>query len=171
MDETVRSRNRNCITHGFLIHPIRLQGCQPDVETWQRVLQVRTLVSAPEEDSTMWIKFANLCRKSDRMVLADKTINSLLASVCLLSLLEAQQTDMALSPLYNIAMHKTSRLPLTSFMPSLSLCGPTTQRTKRSNTFVPLQAISPIISLRLLLPQFRANQQFRLGSWKRCPNF
>ncbi|KAL5537169.1 TOR1 [Sanghuangporus sanghuang] len=58
----------------------RLQGCQPDVETWQRVLQVRTLVSQPEEDSTMWIKFANLCRKSDRMVLADKTINSLLAS-------------------------------------------------------------------------------------------
>lgn len=28
----------------------------------------------------MWIKFANLCRKSDRMVLAEKTINSLLSS-------------------------------------------------------------------------------------------
>lgn len=28
----------------------------------------------------MWIKFANLCRKSDRMALAEKTINSLLAS-------------------------------------------------------------------------------------------
>ena len=26
----------------------------------------------------MWIKFANLCRKSDRMFLAEKTINSLL---------------------------------------------------------------------------------------------
>ncbi|KAI5120260.1 hypothetical protein M0805_004596 [Coniferiporia weirii] len=57
----------------------RLQGCQPEVEVWQRVLQVRTLVSLPEDDSAMWIKFANLCRKSDRMVLADKTINSLLS--------------------------------------------------------------------------------------------
>lgn len=26
----------------------------------------------------MWIKFANLCRKSDRLGLAEKTLNSLL---------------------------------------------------------------------------------------------
>ncbi|KDQ61375.1 hypothetical protein JAAARDRAFT_66505 [Jaapia argillacea MUCL 33604] len=57
----------------------RLQGCQPDVEVWQRILQVRTLVLAPEDDPVMWIKFANLCRKSDRMALAEKTINSLLS--------------------------------------------------------------------------------------------
>ncbi|RDB15759.1 Serine/threonine-protein kinase tor2, partial [Hypsizygus marmoreus] len=57
----------------------RLQGCQPDVEVWQRILQVRTLVLDPETDPVMWIKFANLCRKSDRMALADKTINSLLS--------------------------------------------------------------------------------------------
>jgi FKBP12-rapamycin complex-associated protein len=29
----------------------------------------------------MWIKFANLCRSSERMTLADKTINSLLSPV------------------------------------------------------------------------------------------
>ncbi|KZT69244.1 phosphatidylinositol 3-kinase [Daedalea quercina L-15889] len=58
----------------------RLQGCQPDVEVWQRILQVRALVLTPDEDPVMWIKFANLCRKSDRMVLAEKTINSLLSS-------------------------------------------------------------------------------------------
>ncbi|EJD07323.1 atypical/PIKK/FRAP protein kinase [Fomitiporia mediterranea MF3/22] len=63
-----------------LTRHLRLQGCQPEVEVWQRVLQVRTLVSQPEDDSAMWIKFANLCRKSDRMVLADKTINSLLCA-------------------------------------------------------------------------------------------
>ncbi|EIW79336.1 atypical PIKK FRAP protein kinase [Coniophora puteana RWD-64-598 SS2] len=56
----------------------RLQGCQPDVETWQRILQVRALVLNPEDDPVMWIKFANFCRKSDRMALAEKTINSLL---------------------------------------------------------------------------------------------
>ncbi|KAI0091642.1 phosphatidylinositol 3-kinase [Irpex rosettiformis] len=57
----------------------RLQACQPDVEVWQRILQVRALVLRPEDDSTTWIKFANLCRKSERMVLAEKTINSLLS--------------------------------------------------------------------------------------------
>ncbi|KAG6820409.1 hypothetical protein H0H93_000916 [Arthromyces matolae] len=57
----------------------RLRGCQPDVEVWQRILQVRTLVLSPETDPVMWIKFANLCRKSERMVLAEKTINSLLS--------------------------------------------------------------------------------------------
>ena len=56
----------------------RLRGCQPDVEVWQRILQVRTLVLNPEDDPAMWIKFANLCRKNDRMALAEKTINSLL---------------------------------------------------------------------------------------------
>ncbi|KAL0577906.1 phosphatidylinositol kinase-related protein kinase tor1, partial [Marasmius crinis-equi] len=57
----------------------RLQGCQKDVEVWQRILQVRTLVLKPEEAPQMWIKFANLCRKSDRMILAEKTIESLLS--------------------------------------------------------------------------------------------
>ncbi|KZT10185.1 atypical/PIKK/FRAP protein kinase [Laetiporus sulphureus 93-53] len=57
----------------------RLQGCQPDVEVWQRILQVRALVVNPEDDPTMWIKFANLCRKSDRIFLAEKTINSLIS--------------------------------------------------------------------------------------------
>lgn len=55
----------------------RLQGCQPNVETWQRVLQVRTLVLQPDQDTPMWIKFANLARKSGRMGLAQKTIESL----------------------------------------------------------------------------------------------
>ncbi|KAJ6556571.1 phosphatidylinositol 3-kinase [Mycena vulgaris] len=56
----------------------RLQGCQPDVEVWQRILQVRTLIIEPEDDPIAFIKFANLCRKSDRMALAQKTISSLL---------------------------------------------------------------------------------------------
>ncbi|PCH36202.1 atypical/PIKK/FRAP protein kinase [Wolfiporia cocos MD-104 SS10] len=57
----------------------RIQGCQPDVEVWQRILQVRALVVHPDDDPVMWIKFANLCRKSDRMFLAEKTINSLMS--------------------------------------------------------------------------------------------
>jgi len=55
----------------------RLQGCQPDVEVWQRVLQVRSLVLSPDEDTTMWIKFGNLCGKAKRYALAEKIFDSL----------------------------------------------------------------------------------------------
>ncbi len=68
-----------CRKFVHLLKVIRLQGCQPDVEVWQRILQVRTLVLSPDDDPAMWIKFANLCRKSERMLLAEKTINSLLS--------------------------------------------------------------------------------------------
>ncbi|EKM51709.1 uncharacterized protein PHACADRAFT_262011 [Phanerochaete carnosa HHB-10118-sp] len=57
----------------------RLQGCQPDVEVWQRVLQVRSLVLNPNDDSVTWIRFANLCRKNDRMFLAEKALDSLMS--------------------------------------------------------------------------------------------
>lgn len=58
--------------------PPRLKGCEQDVEIWQRVLSVRSLVLTPSQDKDMWIKFANLCRKSDRLGLAEKTLSSLL---------------------------------------------------------------------------------------------
>jgi hypothetical protein len=66
-----------------------LQGCQPNIETWQRVLQVRTLVLQPDQDTPMWIKFANLARKSGRMNLAQKTIESLRPHVDQVSALHA----------------------------------------------------------------------------------
>lgn len=56
----------------------RLKGCQRNVEVWQRMLKVRALVISPEENMEMWIRFANLCRKSGRLGLAEKSLNSLL---------------------------------------------------------------------------------------------
>lgn len=56
----------------------RLMGCQRNVDIWQRMLKVRTLVIKPKQDMDMWIKFANLCRKSGRLGLAEKALNSLL---------------------------------------------------------------------------------------------
>jgi serine/threonine-protein kinase mTOR len=56
----------------------RLMGVQRNVDVWQRLLKVRALVITPQENMDMWIKFANLCRKSNRMGLAEKTLNSLL---------------------------------------------------------------------------------------------
>ena len=56
----------------------RLRGCEGNVETWQRMLKVRALVLTPKENIEMWIKFANLCRKSGRTGLAEKSLRSLL---------------------------------------------------------------------------------------------
>lgn len=56
----------------------RLKGCQRNVDIWQRMLKVRALVIKPKEDMDMWIKFANLCRKSGRLGLAEKSLNRLL---------------------------------------------------------------------------------------------
>ncbi|ODQ81853.1 hypothetical protein BABINDRAFT_160083 [Babjeviella inositovora NRRL Y-12698] len=56
----------------------RLLGCQRNVDVWQRMLKVRALVVKPKQDMEMWIKFANLCRKSGRLGLAEKSLNSLL---------------------------------------------------------------------------------------------
>ncbi|KZZ93990.1 TorA protein [Ascosphaera apis ARSEF 7405] len=55
----------------------RLIGCQQNVEVWQRMLKVRALVISPRENLEMTIKFANLCRKSNRMGLADRALSSL----------------------------------------------------------------------------------------------
>lgn len=55
----------------------RLKGCQRNPEVWQRMLKVRALVISPQENIDMWIKFANLCRKSGRMGLAEKTLKLL----------------------------------------------------------------------------------------------
>ncbi|KAI4184996.1 MAG: hypothetical protein LQ346_006001 [Caloplaca aetnensis] len=55
----------------------RLKGCQRNVEVWQRMLKVRALVVSPKDNVEMWIKFANLCRKSGRIGLAEKSLESL----------------------------------------------------------------------------------------------
>ncbi|KAJ5637081.1 hypothetical protein N7490_006960 [Penicillium lividum] len=55
----------------------RLLGCQQNVEVWQRMLKVRALVTAPRENLDMSIKFANLCRKSNRMGLAERSLADL----------------------------------------------------------------------------------------------
>ena len=55
----------------------RLKGCSSNVEDWQRLLKVRALVVSPRENMEMWIKFANLCRKSARFGLAEKALSAL----------------------------------------------------------------------------------------------
>ncbi|KAF7543089.1 hypothetical protein G7Z17_g11028 [Cylindrodendrum hubeiense] len=56
----------------------RLKGCQRNVEVWQRMLRLRAIVISPAENTHMWIKFANLCRKSGRMGVAEKSLKQLI---------------------------------------------------------------------------------------------
>ena len=58
----------------------RLMGSQRDVDTWQRILQLRSLVLSPTEDTDTWIEFAKICRQSDRSELAVKTLTSLVGT-------------------------------------------------------------------------------------------
>ncbi|KAG6006536.1 hypothetical protein E4U21_006990 [Claviceps maximensis] len=58
----------------------RLLGCQRNVEVWHRMLRLRALVISPAENMRMWIKFANLCRKSGRMGLAEKSLKQLVGN-------------------------------------------------------------------------------------------
>lgn len=56
----------------------RLLGCQKSVDVWQRTLKVRSLVISPKQDMHIWIKFANLCRKSGKLNLAEAALSRLL---------------------------------------------------------------------------------------------
>eukprot|EP01117_Protostelium_nocturnum_P012841 TRINITY_DN4758_c0_g1_i1.p1 TRINITY_DN4758_c0_g1~~TRINITY_DN4758_c0_g1_i1.p1 ORF type:complete len:2361 (-),score=843.62 TRINITY_DN4758_c0_g1_i1:69-7151(-) len=56
----------------------RLTGCQQNVDIWNTLLSVRSMVLSPSEESEMWLKFASLCRKSGRLKMAGSTLESML---------------------------------------------------------------------------------------------
>eukprot|EP00455_Lapot_gusevi_P043451 TRINITY_DN5289_c0_g1_i3.p1 TRINITY_DN5289_c0_g1~~TRINITY_DN5289_c0_g1_i3.p1 ORF type:complete len:1031 (-),score=314.04 TRINITY_DN5289_c0_g1_i3:149-2875(-) len=56
----------------------RLKGCQRNVEVWQQVLAVRSLVVSSSEDIPTWLKFSSLCRKSGRLGLSLKVLSGLM---------------------------------------------------------------------------------------------
>eukprot|EP00879_Flechtneria_rotunda_P007003 GHRR01007352.1.p1 GENE.GHRR01007352.1~~GHRR01007352.1.p1 ORF type:complete len:2075 (+),score=775.15 GHRR01007352.1:2-6226(+) len=56
----------------------RLSGVQRNVEVWQSLFSVRSLVVPMHEDVEAWLKFASLCRKSGRQRHAARMIIQLL---------------------------------------------------------------------------------------------
>nr|GEW20723.1 serine/threonine-protein kinase TOR isoform X2 [Tanacetum cinerariifolium] len=56
----------------------RIKGTKRNVEVWQALLAVRSLVLPPTEDSETWLKFASLCRKRGRVSQAKSTLIKLL---------------------------------------------------------------------------------------------
>ncbi|KAK0644594.1 armadillo-type protein [Cercophora newfieldiana] len=77
----------------------RLKGCQRNVEVWQRMLRLRSLVMTPHENMHMWTKFANLCRKSGRMGLAEKSLKQLIGTEASLESVIPHWNDRQASPL------------------------------------------------------------------------
>ncbi|KAH7175343.1 armadillo-type protein [Dactylonectria macrodidyma] len=73
----------------------RLKGCQRNVEVWQRMLRLRAIVISPAENIHMWIKFANLCRKSGRMGVAEKSLKQLIGTDAPLEAMIPYWTDRA----------------------------------------------------------------------------
>ncbi|KAF2071336.1 hypothetical protein CYY_007349 [Polysphondylium violaceum] len=56
----------------------RLRGCQHNVDIWQSILAVHSLVISPHDELDMWLKFVGLCRKGSRLGLAQKTLAMLM---------------------------------------------------------------------------------------------
>ena len=127
----------------------RLKGCEQDVEIWQRVLSVRSLVLTPTQDKEMWIKFANLCRKQDRLGLAEKTLNSLLgpqemgtaegvssANPTSNELLSSSRRLLVADVASLLSIHRLCKHPLTSSTPTSSTPGLKDRRRIPSPGFV-----------------------------------
>ncbi|VDM28508.1 unnamed protein product [Toxocara canis] len=56
----------------------RLQGCRQNVEHWQRLLLVRSLVLSMKEMRPLWIKFSSLCRRQGKLTMSHRILTSLL---------------------------------------------------------------------------------------------
>ncbi|XP_030468800.2 serine/threonine-protein kinase TOR-like isoform X2 [Syzygium oleosum] len=56
----------------------RIKGVKRNVEVWQDLLAVRTLVLPPTEDVDTWLEFSSLCRKNGRISQARSTLIKLL---------------------------------------------------------------------------------------------
>ncbi|VDN02443.1 unnamed protein product [Thelazia callipaeda] len=56
----------------------RLQGCRPNIEQWQRLLLVKSLVLSRSDMRPMWIKFASLCRQYGKLSMSRRILADLL---------------------------------------------------------------------------------------------
>ncbi|VIO96237.1 Uncharacterized protein BM_BM1727 [Brugia malayi] len=56
----------------------RLQGCRPNIEQWQRLLLVKSLVLSRNEMRPLWIKFSSLCRQYGKLSMSRRILADLL---------------------------------------------------------------------------------------------
>ncbi|CAI4230041.1 unnamed protein product [Auanema sp. JU1783] len=56
----------------------RLQGCSQNIEHWQRLLMLRSLVLSPQEMHPLRVKFASLCRQQGKLSMCRAVLRDLL---------------------------------------------------------------------------------------------
>lgn len=80
----------------------RLLGAQRDVEVWQRILAVQSLVIPPAENMPQWLKFCSLARKSGHMRICYRTLRNLMAI--------PRHTEISLSHSFNLPLSASMEL-------------------------------------------------------------
>lgn len=63
----------------FIVHlrhmwEARLRGCARNVDVWNRILSVRSLITVASENMGEWLQFASLCRRSGRLNMSLKVL-------------------------------------------------------------------------------------------------
>jgi FKBP12-rapamycin complex-associated protein len=151
----------------------RLKGCQRNVEVWQRMLKVRALVISPVENMDMWIKFSNLCRKSGRIGLAEKSLNSLLPpnqslDAVGMATVPPQVTYARLKFMWSTGSHQAALNHLLEFTDSLSkdLHNNMQQAASANNTIANIQIMPHVIENTRLLARCFLKQ----GAWQVLQN-
>ncbi|KAL9656580.1 hypothetical protein ABK040_012162 [Willaertia magna] len=84
MEEIIRYRTTDDNETREIIRKIwseRLKGCKKNAEHWQNVLYVRKLLIPEQEDLSTWLKFASICRKSNKLRLSEKAFKNLVPGV------------------------------------------------------------------------------------------
>ena len=62
-----REASQSYVAHLRQMWASRLRGCQRNVDVWQKMLRVRTLIGLSADDMDSGLKFASLCRRSGRL--------------------------------------------------------------------------------------------------------
>ncbi|KJH44457.1 hypothetical protein DICVIV_09521, partial [Dictyocaulus viviparus] len=104
----------------------RLQGCRQNIEQWQRLLMLRSLVLTPQEMHPLRVKFSSLCRKQGKNVMCRDVLRELLGLDPSAPLHKAVVPND--KPQLVVSIMLTSQLTYTYFKPSkilsivLALC-------------------------------------------------
>ncbi|KAH3759091.1 protein kinase [Pelomyxa schiedti] len=127
----------------------RLKGCKYDLDTWQQLLSIHSLVVSPQENMDIWLKFVGLCRKSGQQRLAIKTLNNLIGYEL--------QPDCSKLPM---------QYPKVAFAFIKTLWGSSTVTTQNSvRAFELLQAFSQCIENSSDL-HTKGHAYLKLGEWQ-----
>jgi FKBP12-rapamycin complex-associated protein len=112
MEEVIEYKTTDVEERKAMIRSIwtkRLRGCQRNVEVWQDMLAIHSMVIPPIEDVDNWLRFSSLCRKSGRLRLSYKTLVNLLGSDPAHHPLDLAASHPGFAPSHRTRTHTTAR--------------------------------------------------------------